>query len=156
MLYLLLELGENRFALEATRVVEVVPLVQISKVPLAPKGVAGFFNYRGVLVPVLDLAQLIDSRPAANQLSTRIVLVSFVDESGEQRLAGIIGERATTTLQRNSADFVQSGIVTKELPFIGPVAMDEKGFIHLIDPEKLLRDRAHELLAFLPREAVAK
>ena len=154
MLYLLFELGENRFAIEATRVVEVLPLVQISKMPHAPVGVAGFFNFRGTLIPVIDLAQLITPRPAEKRLSTRIILVSFVDQAGVTRFAGLIAEQATTTMQRDCTDFVQSGIATKSLSFMGPVAMDNKGFIHLIDPEKLLNDRAHDLLAFLPKEAV--
>ncbi len=154
MLYLLFELGANRFAIEATQVVEMLPLVQISKMPHAPVGIAGFFNYRGTLVPVIDLTQLLTSQPAQHRLSTRIILVSFVDQSGISRFAGLIAEQATTTIQRECMDFVQSGISTKSLSFIGPVAIDGKGFIHLIDPGKLLMERAHDLLAYLPKEAV--
>ncbi|MDB6023800.1 MAG: cheW-like domain protein [Verrucomicrobiales bacterium] len=153
MLYLLFELGENRFAIEATRVVEVLPLLEISKVPHAPKGVAGFFNCRGTLVPVLDLAQLITPHASEKRLSTRIILVSFVDQTGASRFAGLIAEQATRTVQKDRSQFVQSGIATKGMSFVGPVAIDEKGFIHLIDPEKLLVEHAQELLAFLPKEA---
>lgn len=153
MLYLLFELGENRFAVEAIRVVEVLPLLEISPMPHAPRGVPGFFNYRGTLVPVLDLVQLITPQPAEHRLSTRIILINFTDQTGTARFAGFIAEQATTTVQKDPADFVQSGIATKNLPFLGPVAVDEKGFIHLVDPTKLLSEHAQELLTFLPREA---
>ena len=47
MLFLLFQLGKDRYALEASRVVEVVPLLALKQLPQAPKGVAGIFNYRG-------------------------------------------------------------------------------------------------------------
>ena len=54
MLFLLFQLGKERYALEATRVVEVVPLLALKQLPQAPKGVAGIFNYRGRPVPAGD------------------------------------------------------------------------------------------------------
>jgi len=47
MLFLLFQLGQDRYALEASRVIEVLPLVSLKRIPQAPRGVAGLFNYRG-------------------------------------------------------------------------------------------------------------
>ena len=58
MLFLLFQIGKDRYALEASRVVEVVPLLALKELPQAPKGVAGLFNYRGALVPAVDLSEL--------------------------------------------------------------------------------------------------
>ena len=44
MLFLLFQLGKERYALPASRVVEVVPLLELKQLPQAPKGVAGIFN----------------------------------------------------------------------------------------------------------------
>ena len=41
MLFLLFRLGHDRYALEARRVVEVVPLLALKKIPQAPRGVVG-------------------------------------------------------------------------------------------------------------------
>ena len=38
MLFLLFQLGDGRYALEASRVVEVVPLLEIKRLLHAPKG----------------------------------------------------------------------------------------------------------------------
>ncbi len=153
MLYLLFELGKNRFAIEAQRVVEVLPLLQLSKVPHAPNGVAGFFNYRGTMVPVIDLCELLAGKSASNRFSTRIILISFVGAEGKNCLAGLIAEHVTKTVQKESTEFVQSGIMTKDAPYLGPVTPDGKDFIQLIDPERLLRERAHTLLSCLPEDA---
>ncbi len=67
MLFLLLQIGEDRYGMEADRVVEVIPPVRLKELPQAPRGVAGIFDYHGQLVPVLDLSDLSIGRPAADR-----------------------------------------------------------------------------------------
>ena len=45
MLFLLFELGRDRYALDALQVAEVLPLLALKEMPLAPPGVAGLLNY---------------------------------------------------------------------------------------------------------------
>ena len=98
MLFLLFQLGQDRYALDAGQVTEVLPLVEIKQVPQAPPGVAGVFDFRGAPVPVIDLSQLALGRPAQRRLSTRLIVVHHRDEGGEQRLLGLIAEMATETV----------------------------------------------------------
>src|SRR3954468_8454666 len=107
MLFLLFELGPDRYALDAREVAEVLPLVTIKHIPQAPAAVVGIFNYRGTPVPVVDVSQLALGRPAERRLSTRIVLVHHEDD-GERRLLGLIVERVTQTVRREESDFVPS------------------------------------------------
>ena len=44
MLFLLLEVAGQQYAVEADRVVEVLPLVQVTDIPRAPTEVAGLFS----------------------------------------------------------------------------------------------------------------
>ncbi len=155
MLYLVFEVGENRLALPAARVVEVLPLLRLEHVPRSPEGMAGFFNYRGTFVPVIDLCQLIARQPAGKRLSTRIILLNFTDRDGVNRLAGLLAEQVTSTVQKDPAEFTETGVAVGEMPFLGPVARDAQGCIHLILPEKLLAERAAGLLAHLPQEVPA-
>ena len=67
MLFLQFQIGSDRYALEASRVVEVIPLLGLKKIPHAPRGVAGMFNYRGEVVPALDLTALTSGQPAAEK-----------------------------------------------------------------------------------------
>ena len=82
MLFLLFHLGKDRYALDASRVVEVVPLLTLRRIPQAPRGVAGIFNYRGQPVPAVDLGELMLGQPASPRLSTRIILVHYPDDGG--------------------------------------------------------------------------
>ncbi len=53
--YLTFRLGRDDFAIELGRVREIISLVQIAAVPLAPAYVRGVINLRGQVVPVVDL-----------------------------------------------------------------------------------------------------
>ena len=146
MLFILFQLGQDCYALDAAQVAEVLPLVQVKKIPRAPAGVAGVFTYRGAPVPVLDLSQLTLGRPARSRLSTRVLLVNYPDAKGATRLLGLIAEKATETLRREPGDFVASGVKSDGAPYLGPVANDARGIIQWVEVEKLLPASVREVL----------
>jgi len=137
MLYLLFQVGGDRYAIEARQAVEVVPLLSLKRVPMAARGVAGILNYRGRPVAAVDLSELIGGRPARERLSTRIIIVQHVLEGHDNELLGLIVENATELMQREGREFVSSGL-REETGFCGPMLMDEQGVIQLIRPQKLL------------------
>jgi purine-binding chemotaxis protein CheW len=53
--FLTFKLGREDFAIELRRVREIMPLVEVAAVPLAPAYVRGIINLRGQVVPVVDL-----------------------------------------------------------------------------------------------------
>jgi chemotaxis-related protein WspB len=146
MLLLLFQLGDDRYALDARQVAEVLPLVTITRIPHAPPGVAGVFNYRGAPVPAIDLSQLTIGRPAHARLSTRLVVVHYPDGSGNTRLLGLVAEKATGTVRRELGDFVASGVTNPETAHVGSVATDAGGLTHWIDLQKLLPESVRGVL----------
>jgi chemotaxis-related protein WspB len=146
MLFLLFQLGNDRYALEASRVVEVVPLLALKQLPQAPKGVAGIFNYRGRPVPAVDLCALTLNQPARERLSTRIIIVNLPDASGAGHLVGLVAEHATEILRREPGDFVESGIRLGSAPYLGPVLMDPQGPIQWVHEQRLLSEPVRDLL----------
>lgn len=146
MLFLLFQLGEDRYALEAGQAVEVIPFVALKRIPHAPRGVAGVFNYRGRPVPAVDLCELTFGRPARERLSTRIIVVSFPGPQGRTQWTGLIAEHATGMIRREPGQFVPSGVELGHAPYLGPVIMDEQGVIQLLHPEHLLTEHVRRLL----------
>ena len=88
MLFLVFQLGKDRYAVEANRVVEVLPLLELKRIPQAPRGIAGIFNLRGRPVPALDLTELTFGQPARERLTTRIILIQHADAEGQPRFSG--------------------------------------------------------------------
>jgi chemotaxis-related protein WspB len=146
MLFLLLQLGADRYALDASQVTEILPLVGVKKIPQAPAGVAGLFDFRGTAVPVVDLSELILGRPAEQRLSTRIILVRYPGDDGGVRLLGLIAEKVTDTMRREPADFVDAGINNERAPYLGPVINDGRGLVQRIEVATLLPAPVREVL----------
>ena len=146
MLFLLFQVGDDRFALDATRVVEVVPLLDLKEIPQAPRGVAGLFNFHGRPVPAVDVSDLALNRPAKERLSTRIIVVHYPDAAGNQHLLGLIAEQATGMLRKESSDFTNPSVRIKSAPYLGPVMMDGRGVIQRIHEERLLSERVRDML----------
>ena len=146
MLFLLFQLGDDRYALDASRVVEVLPLLNLKKIPQAPRGVAGIFVYHGQPVPAVDLSELTSGRPASEKLSTRIILVNHADDGGKNHLLGLIAEHATEMIRRNKNDFNDPGMKLRRAPHLGPVMTDEKGVVQLIHEQKLLSANVRDFI----------
>jgi chemotaxis-related protein WspB len=140
MLFLVFKLGNDRYALDASRVVEVVPLLSLKQMPQAPPGFAGIFNYRGKPVPALDLCQLTLGRPSREQLSTRIIILAYTGKSGAHHLLGLIAENATEMLRKQESDFMDPGISLPNAPYLGPVLMEKDGAIQRIFEQQLLSE----------------
>lgn len=156
MLMLLFYIGEDRYAINCRRVVEVVPRVTLKKLHHAPEYVSGLFNYRSHLVPVIDLRQLIQGNSCRPHLSTRIVLVNSQRrdsadgnsyDTSPSHILGLIAERVTETLNKPEAEFVDPGIKMDAAPYLGEMIADERGMIQLIRVEYLLPEsqRSHLL-----------
>ncbi len=150
MLFLLFQLGQDRYALEAGRVVEVVPLLALKQLPQAPQGVAGIFNYRGRPVPAVDLSALTLGRPASERLSTRIIIINYQDERGTDHLLGLVAEQATELLRKDAKDFTDPGVQVGAAPYLGPVLMDSRGIVQWVREQRLLPEHVRDVLFAAP------
>jgi chemotaxis-related protein WspB len=138
MLFLLFHLDADRYALPAREVKEVLPLVSTKALPGAPAGVVGLVNYRGLAVPVLDLAWLALGRRSVWRVSTRLLIANYPHPDGAERLLGIIVERATEMIAREPGDFRPPGVASTTAPYLGPITQDARGIIQRVEIATLL------------------
>jgi len=125
-------LGSSRYAVELRWVREVVTLGFVTEVPTAPPAVGGVCNLHGAILPVLDVAALLDLPPGppARQGDGALVLES---------------EGIVCALRVDQVDHVAS------LAENDGAVVDATGRpLTLLDPQRLVR-RALELVAEAPR-----
>jgi chemotaxis-related protein WspB len=146
MLFLVFQIGKDRYAIEASQVVEVLPLVNVKHVPQAVVGVAGIFDYHGAPVPLIDLAELALGKPSRRLMSTRIILVNYRAEPGPAHLLGLLAEHATETLRRAEEDFSEPGVAVADASYLGAVATDGAGIVQRIEIGNLLSERVRNQL----------
>ncbi|MGG6263795.1 chemotaxis protein CheW [Leptolyngbya sp. AN03gr2] len=151
MLLLLFSVGRDSYAIESSRVVEVIPSVPLRKLHHVPQYVAGLLNYRGTIAPVVDLSHLIQGVSSRFQLSTRIMIVKSSEETAMPYL-GLLAEQVIQTLDKSKAEFVNSKTVhMNAAPYLGGMILDERGMIQQIHVDRLFADV--QQIYFAAREA---
>lgn len=154
MLMLLFYVGDERYALDSKKVVEIVPLVALKKLHHAPEYVAGLFNYRGLVVPVIDICHLLLGNSCNHHLSTRIIMVNYFssNKNGERaitntpRLLGLMAPRVTETLDVDKNQSVTPGMVLDNAPYLGDIITDASGMIQYLNVDYLLPSQFNQIL----------
>ncbi len=87
MLMLLFRIGDERWALAASEVRAVIPLVDLQ--PHSQPMVAGLLNYHGEILPAVDVSALITGKAAPQLLSTRAVIVESNSAISSERSSAL-------------------------------------------------------------------
>lgn len=75
--YVIFELAGEHYAVEVSPVEEILRMVEITDVPHAPSFVEGIMNFRGNVMPVIDLRKRLDLATSEHTKQTRIMAVSL-------------------------------------------------------------------------------
>ena len=105
------DLRGETFALEAGLVREVLDLLPETGVPGAPPFVSAVINFRGRIIPLVDLCVAFDMDASATTIDSRIVVIEH-DIDGEPTLIGL---RADKVHEVTSIDLA----LTEEAPRVG-------------------------------------
>ncbi|MDD5286181.1 MAG: chemotaxis protein CheW [Desulfuromonadaceae bacterium] len=89
--YLTFKLDEEVFALDVTKVKEILEYTTVTKVPQTPDFMRGVINLRGSVVPVIDL-RLKFGMSATEQTINTCIIVTEVDMEGETILLGTLAD----------------------------------------------------------------
>lgn len=146
MLFLLFHVDQDAYALEASAIEAVLPVLRAKRIPQAPEAILGLIDYHGSPVPVVDITSLMLGRSSELRMSTRIVLVK--QQSGEHagRLLGLLVERATDTLSCEPSTFSSTGVTVPEAAYLGPVTAAPSGLVQWVTPDRLLTPAVASLL----------
>lgn len=137
MLVVMFQIAEQRFAIDAHSVVEVLPLVQWQPVAGFPPEVQGTFFYRGTYAPLIDLTQWLTQRATPPRMNSRIVVVR-ADLSGWPALVGCAVERASVAELPAPAPREAGGL----LQGAGVMVHAADGPVQLLDLQRLLASKA--------------
>jgi len=88
-------LGQARYAVELRWVREVFTLGPVTPVARAPDAVAGVVNYRGAIMPILDLAVLLGTAPPGAERASAhggegAILVQVEDVRAALRVSSVV------------------------------------------------------------------
>ncbi len=156
MLVLIIQIGPDRFALDARVVREVVPAVALRALPHAPPEVAGLATWRGEVTPVIDLVRLLRGQPCPARMSSRLVVVDYPTPSGPRPL-GLLAEQVTDVERIDERAAHDPGVTVPDAPYLGRVlrspTIAHGALIQLVEVTALLPESLRALLYAAVAEA---
>ena len=141
MLCLRFRMDGGSFGLDAARILELAPWVELWPLKSAPAFVSGCFNYRGRMAPAIDLSMLYVGKPAAKAFSTRLAIVKH--PSG---FLGLLLEGAVETVDIHDSEFQDACVRSSDTPFLGRMAVKGGELLQVVEIDSLLTDSVKKLL----------
>ena len=151
MLHLILQIAGARHALDTSAVIEVLPLVCVQSLAPPVPGVAGVMDYRGAMVPVVDLSLRFADTPTVPRLGTRLVVVASPGNIDAPRpAAALLVERVLGAAQLKGAQqalgAVENLVVSSPSPRPSPQGRGSQIVSAPVDPT--LPISAHDGVSF--------
>lgn len=136
--YLSFVVGEEQFAVNVTKVLEVLQKQTITKVPNAPDFIKGIINFRGEVVPVFEMR--IKFNLAERDETKGYVIIILDLQSGEETVRiGAIADKVKDVIALNDSDIKPVPAMNKDFntDFLqGIVKLNDK-FILLLNVDKV-------------------
>ena len=139
MMLLFFSLGDDTYAVKCERVREISPMVELKKVLHGPDYFAGFFHYRGMVIPVVDLCRVVLGQPCRMRMSSRIIVAEVALEENAASFMGFMAEGVTQAGRRSRDLLLTTGTPLQSHPYLSGVLMEDKQMIHLLDPDALAK-----------------
>jgi len=96
--YLSFRLGEEVFAINVSKVLNILEMKPITRVPKSPEYMKGVINLRGTVLPVVDLRLKFSLPENEITVDTNIIVLN-IDKEGEPVTLGILVDSVKEVLE---------------------------------------------------------
>ncbi|NLV87759.1 MAG: purine-binding chemotaxis protein CheW [Tissierellia bacterium] len=136
--YVVFKLGKSEFGIDIMNVKEIGPYEEAVSLPDTPSFIEGVINYRGKVIPVINLKKRLNLGEKNITKDTRIIVITL-----NEKEVGFIVDEASQTIrvsdeQIDPAPSFISGVDKRYISGVGK--LDDKRLLILIDLEKVLTD----------------
>ncbi len=136
--YLTYKLDDEVFALDITKVREVLDFTTVTKVPRTPEFMRGVINLRGSVVPVVDLRLKFGMSKTEKTVNTCIIIVE-VTVDGETTILGALADSVQEVLDLEPGHIEPAPKIGTRLntEFIKGMGKRDSQFIIILDIDKV-------------------
>ena len=136
--YLTFKLGEEVFALDISKVREVLDFTTVTKVPRTPEFMRGVINLRGSVVPVVDLRLKFGMSKTENGVNT-CVIITDVTVDGDTTILGALADSVQEVLDLDAEHIAPAPKIGTKLrtEFIKGMGKRDDRFIIILDVDKV-------------------
>jgi purine-binding chemotaxis protein CheW len=136
--YLTFKLDHEIFALDITKVREVLDFTAITKVPRTPPFMRGVINLRGSVVPVVDL-RLKFGMPKTEQTVNTCIIITEVTVDGDTTILGALADSVQEVLDLGAENIEPAPKIGTKLntEFIKGMGKQNDRFVLILDIDKV-------------------
>lgn len=136
--YLTFKLGEEIFAMEVSKVREILDFTTVTKVPRSPDFMRGVINLRGNVVPVVDL-RLKFGMPQTEKTVNTCIIVVEVNLGGESAILGALSDSVQEVFDLDPDQIEPAPHIGTKLKsdFIKGMGKRDNNFIIILDIDKV-------------------
>jgi purine-binding chemotaxis protein CheW len=136
--YLSFKLNKEVYAINVSRVINILEMHHITKIPKAPDYMKGVINLRGTVLPVADLRIKFGLPEKESTVDTSIIVIS-IDIEGEPVLIGIQVDAVKEVLELKSSEISSSPTIGAKYnsDFIEGMWRTDQNFIIILDINKV-------------------
>ncbi|HEX8949188.1 MAG TPA: chemotaxis protein CheW [Dissulfurispiraceae bacterium] len=136
--YLTFKLEEEVFALDISKVREVLDFTSITKVPQTPSFMRGVINLRGSVVPVVDMRLKFGMSKTERTVNTCIIIVEIALE-GETTVLGALADSVQEVIELEPEAIEPAPRIGTRLKteFIRGMGKRDSHFIMILDIDKV-------------------
>ena len=136
--YLTFKLEEEIFALDISKVREVLDFTPITKVPRTPEFMRGVINLRGNVVPVVDMRLKFGMTKTENTVNTCIIIVE-IHLDGETTVLGALADGVQEVIELGAGQIEPAPKIGTKLKtdFIEGMGKRDEGFIIILDIDRV-------------------
>jgi len=146
MLLLLFQAGNDQYALETNRVLQVLPRAKLRPYPAVPDYIAGILDFHGKPVVVADLTSLLAGAPGRKLMSTRIIIAEYPGRDGKKIRLGLMAEGATTAIKKDRIEFIENVLKTPGVNYLGKMFREGERLIQLVKIEEIVPTELENIL----------
>jgi purine-binding chemotaxis protein CheW len=136
--YLSFKLDEEEFALDISKVREVLDFTKITKVPQTPAFMRGVINLRGAVVPVVDLNKKFGIKDTEKTVNTRII-IGEVDIEGDNIVLGVLADSVHEVMELDPEHIEPAPKIGTRLntDFLKGMGKRDEEFVMILDIDKV-------------------
>lgn len=136
--YLSFKLGEEEFAANVSKVINILEMTRITEVPKAPDYMKGVINLRGTVLPVID-TRLKFGMPETTYTEKTCIVVMELQIDNERVLVGALVDEVVAVIELSNKQIEPPPSIGSKYrsEFIYGMAHFDEKFIMLLDMEKV-------------------
>lgn len=137
--YVVFNLGAEEFGIDIMNVKEIIPYQESVNVPNTPDFIEGIINYRGNVIPIINLRKRFKLGDSKVTKDTRIIVINLGDKE-----IGFVVDEASQTIRLDDEQIDPTPDIISEVDrrFITGVGkVGEDRLLILLDLHKILTDK---------------